>query len=103
MREKVNVIEKILYVSNFFPIIFHILNLEHFKSRKPAGSSACPAFRRTPSPSETWAQERRVACTPATTALLVKKGFTVNVQEGAGKLANFRWGTLSAPVAISGN
>jgi len=31
-----------------------------------------------------------VACTPATTALLVKKGFTVNVQEGAGKLANFR-------------
>jgi len=41
-------------------------------------------------PAETWAQERRVACTPATTALLVKKGFTVNVQEGAGKLANFR-------------
>jgi len=41
-------------------------------------------------PAETWKAERRVACSPATTALLTKKGFTVNVQEGAGKLANFR-------------
>merc|ERR1711970_20353 len=41
-------------------------------------------------PAETWANERRVACTPAVTALLTKKGFTVNVQEGAGKLSNFR-------------
>merc|ERR1711962_639380 len=41
-------------------------------------------------PAETWTNERRVACTPAVTALLTKKGFTVNVQEGAGKLSNFR-------------
>jgi len=41
-------------------------------------------------PAETWTNERRVACTPAVTAALTKKGFTINVQEGAGKLANFR-------------
>merc|ERR1711970_196091 len=41
-------------------------------------------------PAETWTNEKRVACTPANTALLTKKGFTVNVQEGAGKLSNFR-------------
>merc|ERR1711931_386072 len=41
-------------------------------------------------PAETWTNEKRVACTPAVTALLTKKGFTVNVQEGAGKLSNFR-------------
>eukprot|EP00090_Calanus_glacialis_P021091 TRINITY_DN3253_c0_g1_i1.p1 TRINITY_DN3253_c0_g1~~TRINITY_DN3253_c0_g1_i1.p1 ORF type:complete len:1057 (+),score=324.79 TRINITY_DN3253_c0_g1_i1:176-3346(+) len=41
-------------------------------------------------PAETWTNERRVACTPAVTAMLTKKGFTVNVQEGAGKLSNFR-------------
>jgi len=40
-------------------------------------------------PAETWAKERRVACTPATTALLTKKGFTVNVEEGAGRLSSF--------------
>merc|ERR1711887_396162 len=41
-------------------------------------------------PAETWTNEKRVACTPANTALLTKKGFTVNVQEGAGRLSNFR-------------
>jgi len=41
-------------------------------------------------PAETWTAEKRVACTPAVTALLTKKGFTINVEEGAGKLANFR-------------
>merc|ERR1712240_103730 len=41
-------------------------------------------------PAETWTNEKRVACTPANTALLTKKGFTVNIQEGAGKLSNFR-------------
>jgi NAD(P) transhydrogenase len=41
-------------------------------------------------PAETWTNERRVACTPAMTAMLTKKGFTVNVQEGAGRLSNFR-------------
>merc|ERR1712002_884942 len=41
-------------------------------------------------PAETWTNERRVACTPAVTALLTKKGFTVNIQEGAGKQSNFR-------------
>merc|ERR1712013_604738 len=41
-------------------------------------------------PAETWTNEKRVACTPANTALLTKKGFTVNIQEGAGRLSNFR-------------
>merc|ERR1712240_248645 len=41
-------------------------------------------------PAETWTNEKRVVCTRANTALLTKKGFTVNVEEGAGKLANFR-------------
>merc|ERR1712141_287172 len=41
-------------------------------------------------PAETWTNEKRVACTPANTALFAKKGFTVNVQEGAGRLSNFR-------------
>merc|ERR1712198_217931 len=41
-------------------------------------------------PAETWTNERRVACTPAVTALLTKKGFNVNVESNAGKLSNFR-------------
>jgi len=41
-------------------------------------------------PAETWTNERRVACTPAVTAMLTKKGFSVNIQEGAGKLSSFR-------------
>merc|ERR1712212_78375 len=41
-------------------------------------------------PAETWTNEKRVACTPANTALFTKKGFTVNIQEGAGRLSNFR-------------
>merc|ERR1712172_175532 len=41
-------------------------------------------------PAETWTNEKRVACTPANAALFTKKGFTVNVQEGAGRLSNFR-------------
>merc|ERR1712180_470498 len=41
-------------------------------------------------PAETWTNEKRVACTPANTALLTKKGFTVNIQEGAGRLSNSR-------------
>merc|ERR1712240_857490 len=41
-------------------------------------------------PAETWTNEKRVACTPANTALLTKQGFTVNIQEGAGRLSNFR-------------
>merc|ERR1711976_878727 len=41
-------------------------------------------------PAETWTNEKRVACTPAVTAMLTKKGFNVNVQEGAGKLSSFR-------------
>merc|ERR1712032_272659 len=41
-------------------------------------------------PAETWTNEKRVACTPANTALFTKKSFTVNVQEGAGRLSNFR-------------
>merc|ERR1711863_66695 len=41
-------------------------------------------------PAETWTNEKRVACTPANTALFTKKGFTVNIQEGAGRLSKFR-------------
>eukprot|EP00092_Neocalanus_flemingeri_P036838 GFUD01040099.1.p1 GENE.GFUD01040099.1~~GFUD01040099.1.p1 ORF type:complete len:1058 (+),score=272.22 GFUD01040099.1:216-3389(+) len=41
-------------------------------------------------PAETWTNERRIACTPAVAAMLTKKGFSVNIQEGAGKLSSFR-------------
>lgn len=41
-------------------------------------------------PKEVWTNERRVAITPAVTATLVKKGFTVNVESGAGIEARFR-------------
>ena len=41
-------------------------------------------------PKETWANEKRVALSPAVTAMLTKKGFTVHVEEGAGRLAQFR-------------
>merc|ERR1712038_2023073 len=41
-------------------------------------------------PAETWTNEKRVACTPANTAMFTKKGFTVHIQEGAGKLSSFR-------------
>ena len=41
-------------------------------------------------PKETFLGERRIATTPVVTAALAKKGFTVNVESGAGVLANFR-------------
>nr|CAH0111870.1 unnamed protein product [Daphnia galeata] len=41
-------------------------------------------------PKEIWSNERRVALTPAVTAALVKKGFTVNIESGAGIEARFR-------------
>ncbi|XP_058814012.1 NAD(P) transhydrogenase, mitochondrial-like [Topomyia yanbarensis] len=41
-------------------------------------------------PKERWVNERRVAVTPAVTATLVKKGFNVNVEAGAGLDAKFR-------------
>jgi len=41
-------------------------------------------------PKEIWANERRVAITPVVTAALVKKGFTVNIEPGAGIEARFR-------------
>ncbi|XP_032530096.2 NAD(P) transhydrogenase, mitochondrial-like [Danaus plexippus] len=40
-------------------------------------------------PKEIWQDERRVAIVPAVVSKLVKKGFTVNVEENAGTLANF--------------
>ena len=43
-------------------------------------------------PKETFVGERRVAVTPAVTAALVKKGFSINVESGAGALASFRDG-----------
>ena len=41
-------------------------------------------------PAESWTNEKRVACTPAVAAMFTKKGFTVHIQEGAGKLSSFR-------------
>jgi len=41
-------------------------------------------------PKETWLNEKRVAITPAATAMLTKKGFSVNVESGAGTLSQFR-------------
>ena len=40
-------------------------------------------------PKETFPNERRVAIVPATVQTLVKKGFTINVEEGAGVEASF--------------
>lgn len=40
-------------------------------------------------PKESWLNEKRVAITPAVTAMLVKKGFSVNVEAGAGALSQF--------------
>lgn len=41
-------------------------------------------------PKEKWANEKRVAMSPAVTATLVKKGFKVNIEKGAGEEAKFR-------------
>ena len=41
-------------------------------------------------PKESWSGERRVACSPAVTAALSKKGFTLKIEEGAGEKASFR-------------
>lgn len=41
-------------------------------------------------PKERWANEKRVAMSPAATAALVKKGFTVQIEKGAGEEAKFR-------------
>ena len=41
-------------------------------------------------PKESMAKERRVAVSPAVTATLVKKGFTVSVEDNAGQEASFR-------------
>ncbi|KAK2721039.1 hypothetical protein QYM36_003353 [Artemia franciscana] len=41
-------------------------------------------------PKEIWQNERRVALTPAVVATLAKKGFSVNVENGAGIEAKFR-------------
>ena len=46
-------------------------------------------------PRETWHGERRVSLTPTVAATLVKKGFTVNVESGAGLEANFKDGGLN--------
>ncbi len=41
-------------------------------------------------PKESWAKECRVACSPAVAGTLTKKGFTVEVEKGAGAAASFR-------------
>lgn len=40
-------------------------------------------------PKEIWENEKRVAVVPAVVSKLVKKGFSVNIEENAGALANF--------------
>ncbi|KAI5635359.1 4TM region of pyridine nucleotide transhydrogenase, mitoch domain-containing protein [Phthorimaea operculella] len=40
-------------------------------------------------PKEIWQDERRVSVVPAVVSKLVKKGFSVNIEENAGALANF--------------
>ena len=41
-------------------------------------------------PKERWLNEKRVALTPVVTAALVKQGFNVNIEKGAGFDAKFR-------------
>jgi NAD(P) transhydrogenase len=41
-------------------------------------------------PKEKWANEKRIAMSPAATAMLVKKGFNLNIEKGAGEEAKFR-------------
>lgn len=41
-------------------------------------------------PKERWLNEKRVALTPVVTAALVKQGFNVNIEKGAGFEAKFR-------------
>lgn len=41
-------------------------------------------------PKERWENERRVSISPQVVSQLVKKGFTVKVEDGAGALAQFR-------------
>lgn len=41
-------------------------------------------------PKEKWVNEKRVAMSPQVTAALVKKGFTVNIEQGAGEGSKFR-------------
>ncbi|CAG0918029.1 unnamed protein product [Notodromas monacha] len=64
---------------------------------KPAAKPAEPAPKGTPYnklsigvPKEVWQNEKRVSVTPAVTAAFIKKGFTVNLENGAGVAAKFR-------------
>jgi NAD(P) transhydrogenase len=41
-------------------------------------------------PKETFLNEKRIACTPAVVAILAKKGFNVNIEDGAGVESKFR-------------
>jgi NAD(P) transhydrogenase len=41
-------------------------------------------------PKEKWLNEKRVAMSPQVTAALIKKGFKVNIEKGAGEGAKFR-------------
>nr|CAD7427488.1 unnamed protein product [Timema monikensis] len=55
-------------------------------------------------PREVWQNERRVALSPAAAATLVKKGFNVQVENGAGALASFRDDDYAAVgVRVTGN
>ncbi len=60
------------------------------KSAAPAEIKGVPYSKlKIGVPKETWTNERRVGVSPAVAATLVKKGFTVGVEENAGAGANF--------------
>lgn len=75
-------------------------SLKRFQRAAPAVSNASKAASEIQGipyskltigvPKETWSNERRVALTPAVAAALIKKGYTVNVEDSAGLGAKFR-------------
>ena len=58
-------------------------------SRRPARVRCRPRLRRVGVPREVYPGEKRVATVPDVVGKLVKLGFSVAVESGAGDLANF--------------
>jgi len=66
-------------------------SVRRLKDATPAEVKGTPYNKLTIGvPKESWTNEKRVAITPAATAMLTKKGFTVQVEENAGVLSQFR-------------
>jgi hypothetical protein len=63
-----------------------------FSKNAPPGTMGFSRFilRFLGIPKESWPKECRVACSPVVAGTLTKKGFTVEVEKGAGTLASFR-------------